>query len=54
MSPTDVQFQHLVSLAEANKILRQKEKEIILLMTSLILDKQRVCDILKNPTIEIQ
>lgn len=54
MSLTDGQFQHLVSLTEENKILRQKEREIILLVTSLILNKQRVCDILKNPTIKIQ
>ena len=54
MSTTDAQFGHLLSLVEENEILRQKEREAIMLMTSLILDKQRVCDILKNPTIEIQ
>ena len=54
MSMIDAQFRHLLSLAEETEILRQKEREVISMMTSLILDKQRVCDILKNPTIEIQ
>jgi len=54
MNTTDAQFRHVLSLAEENEILRQKEREAIMLMTSLILDKQRVCDILKNRTIEIQ
>ena len=53
MSTTDIQFERLLSLAKENEILRQKEREAIILMASLILDKQRVCDILKNSTIEI-
>ena len=40
MSPTDVQFEHLLSLAEEKEILHQKEREAIMLMTYLILDKQ--------------
>lgn len=54
MSTTDAQFEHILSLADENEILRQKEREAIMLMTSLILDKRRVCDILKYSTIEIQ
>ena len=54
MSTTDAQFQKLLSLADENQTLCKKEKDVSLLMTSLILDKCRVCAILKNPQIEIQ
>ncbi len=54
MSTTDAQFEHLLSIAEESELLHQKEREIILLMTSLILDKQRIYDILEYPTINIQ
>ncbi len=54
MSTTDAQFQHLLSLVEENERLRQRERDIIMLMTSLILDKQRVYTILQNPTVRIQ
>jgi len=54
MSTTGDQFEHLLSLAEENEILHQKEREAIMLMTSLILNKRRVLDILINSTIEIQ
>ncbi len=53
MSTTDAQFQHLLTLAEENNTLRQREREAIMLMTSLILNRQRVYGILKYPTIEI-
>jgi len=54
MSTSDDQFEYLLSLAKENEILRQKEREATMLMTSLILNKRRVCDILINSTIEIQ
>jgi len=54
MSITDAQFEHLLSIAEDNKRLFQKERKAIILMISLILDKHRVCDTLNNPRIEIQ
>ncbi|MFC2002877.1 IS630 family transposase [Chloroflexota bacterium] len=54
MTTTDVQLDHLLSIAKENEILYKKERAVIMLMTSLILDKQRVCEILKNPEIKIQ
>ncbi len=54
MSTTDAQFEHLLSIAEENELLHTKEREIILLMTSLILEKQRVYNILEYPTINIR
>jgi hypothetical protein len=48
INTTDAQFQHLLSLAEVYEILRKKERAAIMLLISLILDKQKVCEILKT------
>lgn len=54
MSVTEGHFDHLLSIAKKNEILYKKERAAIMLMTSCILDKQRVKDILRNPEIKIQ
>lgn len=54
MSVTDAHFNHLLSIAEENAKLYKKERAAIMLMTSCILDKQRVREVLRNPKIQIQ
>ena len=54
MSPTDVQFDNFLILMEEQKLLHQRERAIILLMTSLILNMQRVYDVLDDPAIDAQ
>ena len=54
MNTTDVQFEHLLSIANENAILHKKQRAAIMLMASCIFDKQRVRYILRNPTIKVQ